>query len=87
MFVLSGMSLSSFMAAIPTARCRSARLRRSQPATHIRVSVTAVNTEVTMPIISTTAKPRIGPVPNMNMITAAMTLVMLASKIARLASL
>ena len=58
------------------------RLRRSQPATHMRVSVTAVNTEVTMPIISTTAKPLIGPVPNMNMITAAMTLVMLASKIA-----
>ena len=50
------------------------RLRRSQPATHIRVSVTAVYTDVTMPIISTTAKPLTGPVPNMNMITAAITM-------------
>ena len=29
----------------------------------MRVTLTAVNTEVTMPIISTTAKPRIGPEP------------------------
>ena len=30
----------------------------------MRVKFTAVNTDVTMPIISTTAKPRIGPDPN-----------------------
>lgn len=36
---------------------------RSQMETNIRVTVTAVKTEVTMPIISTTAKPRTGPEP------------------------
>ena len=39
------------------------RLRLTHSATSIRVKLTAVNTEVTMPIISTTAKPRIGPEP------------------------
>ena len=53
----------------------------------MRVKLTAVNTEVTMPIISTTAKPRTGPEPNRYIIVAAMTLVMLASKIAVEASL
>ena len=38
-------------------------MRFTQPATHMRVSVTAVKTDVTMPIIRTTAKPRMGPEP------------------------
>ena len=62
------------------------RALRSHRATNMRVMVTAVNTDVTMPIVSTTAKPLIGPEPNTNISAAAMTLVMLASKIARLAS-
>ena len=49
--------------------------------------VTAVKTEVQMPITSTTAKPFTGPEPKKNISAAAMTLVMLASKMARLASL
>ncbi len=39
------------------------RARRTQSATSMRVTLTAVNTEVMMPISSTTAKPRIGPEP------------------------
>ena len=41
---------------------------------------TAVNTEVTTPISSVQANPRIGPEPNWNMIRAEMALVMLASR-------
>ena len=58
-----------------------------QTATIIRVTVTAVKTEVMMPMTSTTAKPLTGPEPKENISTPAMTLVMFASKIARLASL
>ena len=63
------------------------RLWRTQSATSIRVKFTAVNTEVMIPIISTTAKPRIGPEPKYHISAAAMTLVMLASKMAVDASL
>jgi len=52
----------------------------------MRVTVTAVKTLVTIPMVSTTANPLIGPDPNQNISAAAMTLVTLASKIARLAS-
>jgi hypothetical protein len=55
--------------------------------TIIRVKFTAVNTEVMMPISSTTANPRIGPEPKYIISAAAMVLVMLASKIAVEASL
>ncbi|MND07933.1 hypothetical protein D3C83_302430 [compost metagenome] len=48
----------------------------------MRVKLTAVNTDVTMPMRSTTAKPRIGPEPKYIISAAAMVLVMLASKIA-----
>ena len=53
----------------------------------MRVKVTAVNTEVAMPIRSTTAKPLIGPEPSSSMITPEMACVTLASKMVRLASL
>jgi hypothetical protein len=54
----------------------------------MRVKVTAVNTEVAMPISSTTAKPLTGPEPNSEHdCTAAMALVTFASKMVRLASL
>ena len=52
----------------------------------MRVTFTAVKTDVTIPIIRTTAKPRIGPEPKKYIRTAAITLVMLASKIAVWAS-
>ena len=48
----------------------------------MRVKLTAVKTDVTMPIIRTTAKPRTGPEPKYHIKTAAMTLVMFASKMA-----
>src|SRR3546814_4106906 len=62
------------------------RLARSQRDTISRVTVTAVNTDVAMPIVRTTANPLIGPEPKMIMMTAAIRLVMLASQIVRLAS-
>ena len=43
--------------------------RRNHSATSIRVKVTAVNTLVTMPISSTTAKPFTGPEPSTSMMT------------------
>ena len=58
------------------------RLRLTHSATIIRVKLTAVNTDVMMPIISTTANPRIGPEPKYHISEAAITLVMLASKMA-----
>ncbi len=61
--------------------------RRSQPATSIRVKVTAVNTLVAMPISSTTAKPFTGPEPSTSMMTPEIACVTFASKIVRLASL
>ncbi len=41
----------------------------------------AVNIEVTMPRLSVTAKPLTGPVPKPNSMSAAISVVMLASKI------
>ena len=52
-----------------------------------RVKFTAVKTEVMIPISSTIAKPRIGPEPKYHISAAAMTLVILASKMAVEASL
>ncbi len=46
-----------------------------------RVPTMAVNIEVKIPIASVTAKPAIGPVPTANKITAAIKVVILASKI------
>ena len=43
--------------------------------------MTAEKTEVRMPIVSVTAKPRIGPEPSQNMITAAASVVSWLSKI------
>ena len=45
-----------------------------------RVPTIAVNIDVIIPIASVTAKPAIGPVPTENKITAAIKVVMLASK-------
>ena len=61
MLVLSGTSFSS--ASVLRSCSTVGRRRRSHSDTNMRVTVTAVNTEVAMPIISTTAKPRIGPEP------------------------
>ena len=44
------------------------------------VTTTAVKSEVTTPISRVQAKPRTAPAPNMNMMTAEMALVMLASR-------
>ena len=63
MLVLSGTSLRRRMALSRHIRSSRGRALRSHSATIIRVTLTAVNTDVTMPIISTTAKPRIGPEP------------------------
>ena len=65
MLVLSGTSLSSFMVSALKCAGRAGAWRGPRAATSMRVKLTAVNTEVTMPIISTTAKPRTGPDPNM----------------------
>jgi len=46
-----------------------------------RVSVKAVKTDVMMPMDKVTAKPRIGPEPSQNSTSAAMNVVMLASRI------
>ena len=46
-----------------------------------RVNTTEVNNEVKIPNDSVTAKPLTGPVPTANNITAAKSVVMLASKI------
>ena len=70
MLVLSGTSFSRLHRRVLRYAARVGRLRRTQSATSIRVKLTAVNTEVTMPIISTTAKPRIGPEPKYNISTA-----------------
>ena len=51
------------------------RSRRTQIATISRVSVKAVNTVVTMPMASVTAKPRTGPEPRQNRTTAAISVV------------
>ena len=45
-----------------------------------RVKVTAVNTDVTMPMESVTANPLTGPEPNWNSRMAAIRVVMLASR-------
>ena len=47
-----------------------------------RLPMSEVNIEVTMPSVSTTAKPRIGPVPNTHSTTPAMSVVMFESAIA-----
>ena len=63
MLVLSGTSLSSFIGRSLRCAARAGGARRIHSATSMRVKLTAVNTEVTMPISSTTAKPRTGPEP------------------------
>ena len=64
-----------------------ARVIRSQMATPIWVTRTAVKTEVNTPIDSVQAKPRTGPAPNWNMIRAAPRVVMLASRMVDMARL
>ena len=55
------------------------RRRRSQVTTIRRVTMIAVNMEVTNPIDSVTAKPLTGPLPNSNRMMAAIKVVRLAS--------
>src|SRR5919202_868973 len=56
------------------------RVMRSHCTTMSRVTVKAVNTVVTMPMASVTAKPWIGPVPDKNRITAAIIWVLCVSR-------
>ena len=63
------------------------RFLRSHSATIIRVKTAAVNTDVAMPISSTTAKPYTGPEPSTSMMKPEIACVTFASKMVRLASL
>ena len=68
-----------FDSAYEIARC-CGRTHLTHQATISRVKVKAVNTVVTMPMPSVTAKPRTGPVPKKNSTAAAMNVVMLESR-------
>jgi hypothetical protein len=50
-------------------------LRRVQVSKIVRVTKTAVKIELMIPIVSTTANPLIGPVPNWNSTAAAISVV------------
>ena len=59
------------------------RRRSNHITTNRRVTKIAVNTDVMIPSPSVMAKPRTGPAPLANRITAVINVVMLASRIAR----
>src|SRR5690606_22810464 len=63
------------------------RIDLAHIATKSRVTVTAVKTEVKMPMLSVTAKPRTGPDPNQNMMIAATSVVSCESAMVTMARL
>ena len=76
----------SFRQGFQIGKRRAVEARSHQPMS-MRVSIIAVNMEVTIPKDRVTANPRIGPEPNANRITAAIKVVMLLSSIVAIAFL